>query len=114
MTTVLPDQHSLPTPLSSRAGSTSMSIRVHLSALLSDHSGAPAELVLAATSVRAALAELERSHAKVYRSVCDETGALRRHVNLFVNSSSVRDLAGLDTPLRPGDELTLIQAVSGG
>ena len=92
-----------------------MSVRIHLSALLRDHSDAPAQLEVAATSVRGVLAELERSHAKVYRSVCDETGALRRHVNLFVNRASVRDLAGqLDTPLRPGDELTLIQAVSGG
>ena len=91
-----------------------MSVRVYLSALLRDHCGAPAELQLSATSVRSALAELERSHAGLYRSVCDETGALRRHVNLFVNKKSVRDLSGLDTPLRPGDELTLIQAVSGG
>jgi molybdopterin converting factor small subunit len=91
-----------------------MSVRLHLSPLLREHSGAPAELDLAATSVRAALAELERSHARLYRSVCDETGALRRHVNLFVNSASVRELAGLDTPLRSGDKLILIQAVSGG
>jgi molybdopterin converting factor small subunit len=91
-----------------------MAVRIHLSAHLREYSGAPAELEVAATSVRAALVELERSHAAVYRSVCDETGALRRHVNLFVNRASVRDLAGLDTPLRPGDELTLIQAVSGG
>lgn len=92
-----------------------MSVRIHLSAHLREYAGAPAQLEVAATSVRAALAELERSHARVYRSVCDETGALRRHVNLFVNRASVRDLAGqLDTPLGPGDELTLIQAVSGG
>jgi molybdopterin converting factor small subunit len=91
-----------------------MPVRVHLSALLAEHAGSPTELRLEAESVRSALAELEHSAPKLHRSVCDETGALRRHVNLFVNSAHLRDLQGLDTPLRPGDELTLIQAVSGG
>jgi molybdopterin converting factor small subunit len=91
-----------------------MPVRVHVSALLRDYAGSPAELELAATSVRAALSELERSSPKLHQSICDETGALRPHVNLFVNRAHLRDLQGLDTPLRPGDELTLIQAVSGG
>ena len=36
------------------------------------------------------------------------------HVNLFVNSANVRDREGLDTPLAPGDVLTIVPAVSGG
>ena len=39
---------------------------------------------------------------------------MRRHVNLFVNSDNVRDLDGLDTPLAPGDVVTILPAVSGG
>ena len=50
----------------------------------------------------------------LYRSVCDETGAVRRHVNLFVNTSHVRDREGLDTALAPGDVVTILPAVSGG
>ena len=91
-----------------------MSVRVVPSALLREYCGCAAEFALTTTSVRAALAELERSEPQLYRSVCDETGALRRHVNVFVNGAHVRTLQGLDTPLRPGDELVLIQAVSGG
>lgn len=44
----------------------------------------------------------------------DEHGILRRHVNVFVNRESVRDLDGMDTLLRPGDEIWIIPAVSGG
>ena len=47
-------------------------------------------------------------------SICDETGTMRRHVNLFVNSSHMRDRQGIDTPLAPGDEVTILPAVSGG
>jgi molybdopterin converting factor small subunit len=46
--------------------------------------------------------------------VCDETGAVRRHVNLFVNDSFLSKRDGLDTPLASGDILTIMPAVSGG
>ena len=39
---------------------------------------------------------------------------VRRHVNLFVNSSNVRDREGLDTRLAPGDVIMILPAVSGG
>lgn len=73
-----------------------------------------AELVFRAGTVRAALEELERLYPAVHRSVCDETGAVRRHINLFVNTDHMRDRHGLDTTLAPGDTLTIMTAVSGG
>jgi MoaD family protein len=91
-----------------------MTITIHLPAPLRAYSGGKAELTLSADSVRAALAQIERSHPPLYRSVCDDTGAVRRHVNVFVNSSNVRDDKGLDTPLAPGDVITILPAVSGG
>jgi MoaD family protein len=70
--------------------------------------------VLSAANVRAALEELERTHPSLHRNICDETGRVRRHINVFVNSSHVRDLEGLDTALAPGDVVTILPAVSGG
>ena len=67
-----------------------------------------------AANVRAALEELERQHPSLYRNLCDETGAVRRHLNVFVNTANVRDCSGLDTPLSPGDLVTILTAVSGG
>jgi len=64
--------------------------------------------------VRAALEELERSQATLYRNICDETGKVRRHLNVFVNSDNVRDLDGIDTTLTPGDVVTFLPSVSGG
>ncbi len=54
------------------------------------------------------------SHPSLYRSICDETGAVRRHMNLFVNTTHMRDRDGLDTALAPGDVVTILPAVSGG
>jgi sulfur-carrier protein len=91
-----------------------MTITIHLPAALRGYCKGASSLTLAAPSVRAALEQIERSHPPVYRSICDETGAVRRHVNLFVNTSDVRDRDGLDTALVAGDILTILPAVSGG
>jgi molybdopterin converting factor small subunit len=91
-----------------------MSIVVHVPGPLRDYCGGASKLSLSAASVRAALERLEQDHAALYRNVCDETGAVRRHVNLFVNASHVRDLDGLDTKLVEGDIVTILPAVSGG
>ena len=91
-----------------------MAITIRLSSLLSAYSGGAGEFSLSATSVREALETLERQHPNLHRSICDETGAVRRHVNVFVNSRNMRDLNGLDTLLTDGNIVTILQAVSGG
>jgi molybdopterin synthase sulfur carrier subunit len=92
----------------------SSTISVHVPPTLRDCCAGSRELPVEAATVRAALDALERSHPALHRSICDETGAVRRHVNLFVNRSHVRELQGLDTPLRAGDVLFVLPAVSGG
>lgn len=44
----------------------------------------------------------------------DERGALRRHVNIFIGDRLVRDRAALSDALAPDDEVTVMQALSGG
>ena len=89
-------------------------ISIHVSGPLRDFCGGASRLRMRAASVRAVLAELAAGHAPLHAGVCDETGAVRRHVNLFVNESHIRDLDGLDTVLVPGDVVTILPAVSGG
>jgi MoaD family protein len=89
-------------------------VTIQLSAVLRPQCAGASALRLEAPNVRAALEEIERRHPALYRSVCDETGAVRRHVNLFVNESHVRDREGLDTALAPGDVVWILPAVSGG
>ena len=89
-------------------------ITLHVLGALRTYCGGAAELSISARTVRAALEDLERSQAALYRNICDETGVLRRHLNVFVNSDNVRDLDGVDTALTPGDVVTILPAVSGG
>ena len=92
----------------------SSTITVHIPGPLRDCCAGAATLAVPASSVRGVLAELEQRHPALHRSVCDETGAVRRHVNLFINTDHIRDRDGMDTPLAPGDEVTIMPAVSGG
>jgi molybdopterin converting factor small subunit len=87
---------------------------VAISGPLRDFSGSAGELFVSAPTVRAALAEIEREHPRLYHSVCEETGAVRRHINIFVNATNVKDGAGLDTEIGPGDVMVILPAVSGG
>jgi molybdopterin converting factor small subunit len=89
-------------------------ITVHVPRELRAYCEGAAELMLSAPSVRAVLDELERRYPSLYRGVCDDTGAVRRHVNVFVNTDHVRDRSGLDTALVPGDVVIILPAVSGG
>jgi len=89
-------------------------IAIHVPGPLRGYCAGASRLLVSAGSVRALLADLERSEPAFLRNVCDETGALRRHLNVFVNSDNIRDRDGIDTALAPGDVVTFLPAVSGG
>jgi molybdopterin converting factor small subunit len=89
-------------------------ITIHVAGPLRPYTAGAEQFSMSARTVRAALADLEVTRAAFYRNVCDETGAVRRHLNVFVNADNVRDLDGLDTKLKAGDVLTILPAVSGG
>jgi sulfur-carrier protein len=89
-------------------------VTLHVLGALRAYCGGVEQLPVSATTVRAALADLEEHQPALYRNLCDETGAVRRHLNVFVNADNVRDLDGIDTRLNRGDVLTILPAVSGG
>jgi molybdopterin converting factor small subunit len=91
-----------------------VTVTIQIPGVLRGYCAGARELSVTAANVRAALEQLEHTHPPLYRCVCDETGAVRRHVNVFVNADNVRDGDGLDTALAPGDILTIMPAVSGG
>ena len=65
-------------------------------------------------TVRELIDELERRHPGLASYVIDETGRLRRHVNVFVGEEPVRDRARLSDPLAPDARVFIMQALSGG
>jgi len=60
------------------------------------------------------LESLEQSCPGLKARLCDDTGELRRFVNFYVNSEDIRFLEGKATPLKDGDEVSIIPAIAGG
>ena len=108
------DNSSPRNPQDARIVTTSSNITIEIPRELRGYCEGASALLFPATSVRGALEEIEQKHPSLYRSICEETGRVRRHLNLFVNSTHVRELQGLDTVLNSGDVVIIIPAVSGG
>ena len=89
-------------------------ITIHVFGQLREYCAGASELKVSARTVRAVLDALERDEPLLYRNLCDETGKVRRHLNVFVNTENARDLDGVDTTLADGDVVTFLPAVSGG
>jgi len=91
-----------------------VSVTIHLPAALRKYCGGSADVPVSASTIQAALRELQKTQPALYVNLCDETGAVRRHLNVFVNLDHMRDRDGLDTALKDGDVVTILAAVSGG
>lgn len=65
-------------------------------------------------TVAALVDDLERRYPGMKDRICDEGGQVRRFVNIFVNGEDIRFLKHLDTPLKAGDELSIVPAIAGG
>jgi len=57
---------------------------------------------------------LERDFPGLKERLCDERGELRRFVNVYVNGEDVRFMAGLQTAIASGAEVSIVPAVAGG
>jgi molybdopterin synthase sulfur carrier subunit len=91
-----------------------MSIRVRIPTPLRSATDGVAEVSSEAATVAGLIEELESRYPAIKGRLRDETGALRRFVNLYVNGEDVRFSNGLDTSLKAGDELSIVPAVAGG
>ncbi len=65
-------------------------------------------------TVRQALEDAYQQVPALRSLLCDESGTFRPHVLCFLNEVNVRWLDGLDERLKEGDQITILQAVSGG
>lgn len=86
-------------------------MRVRIPTPLRSYTAQAANVEAEGATVAEVLADLDRQFPGLRFRVVDEQGRLRQHMKVFVNEDVVRDLA---TPLDPADEVTLMQALSGG
>lgn len=67
-----------------------------------------------APTVRGAIAELQSRYPGIRERLLDESGAVRRFVNVYLNEEDIRFLQNQETPIKDGDEISIIPAIAGG
>jgi molybdopterin synthase sulfur carrier subunit len=72
------------------------------------------EVLVAGTSLKAILDELNRIHPGFHERLLDESGAVRRFVNIFLNDEDVRFLQDQETPVKETDVISIVPATAGG
>jgi molybdopterin synthase sulfur carrier subunit len=91
-----------------------MAVKVRIPTPLQKLTNNQGEVSCEAKSINEMLAQLEKQHAGIKERLCDADGKLRRFVNIYVNEEDIRFLQGQETPLKDGDDISIIPAIAGG
>jgi molybdopterin converting factor small subunit len=91
-----------------------MAITVRIPTQLRSLTGGASEVALAGGTVAEILKQLDAEHAGFGERIFDESGGLRRFVNVFVADEDIRFLQNLDTPVTEGQVVSIVPAVAGG
>ena len=91
-----------------------MSAAVRIPTILRTYTGGAAEVTAEGATLREVLTNLDGSYPRIAQRVLDDSGSLRRFVNVYINDDDVRFLDGLDSAVGAGASVSIIPAVAGG
>jgi molybdopterin synthase sulfur carrier subunit len=91
-----------------------MSVTVRIPTQLRSLSGNAAEVQVEASTVAEALKALDSSYPGFGERLFDESGSLRRFVNVFLADEDIRFLQGVDSTVTDGQTISIVPAVAGG
>ena len=91
-----------------------MSVTVRIPTPLQKLTGEKAEIVAEGQTVRNLIQDLDRQFPGFKDRLCDPDGKLRRFVNIYINEEDIRFLKQEGSPVKDGDEVSIIPAIAGG
>ncbi|MCA9514098.1 MAG: MoaD/ThiS family protein [Myxococcales bacterium] len=91
-----------------------MAVKIKIPASLRKFVGGNDVVDVDAGNVGDALDGLESAHPGIKAKLCDDSGNVRRFINIYANSEDIRFLENLKTPLSDGAELQIVPAIAGG
>jgi molybdopterin synthase sulfur carrier subunit len=89
-------------------------VQVRIPTPLRKYTGGAEAVQAEGTTVAGLVADLDKRHPGIRERICDESGAVRRFVNIFVNGEDIRFLQNLETAVKAGDEVSVVPAIAGG
>lgn len=91
-----------------------MSVKVLIPTPLRKMTNDQETVMASAGTIATLIADLERQFPGLGARLTDESGNLRRFVNIYVNEEDIRFQAGKDTPIKEGDTVSIVPAIAGG
>jgi molybdopterin converting factor small subunit len=81
---------------------------------LRTYTSGQSEVNVAGAKISEALTDLTAQYPALKPHLFNDNGGLRPFVNLFVGEHNIKDLQGVDTPIKDGDRIMLIPSIAGG
>jgi sulfur-carrier protein len=91
-----------------------MPVSVRIPTILRTYTGGESQVSAAGGTLGEVIDDLDASYSGIKGRILDESGQLRRFVNVYVGNDDVRFLDNLDTPTPDGTQISVIPAVAGG
>jgi molybdopterin synthase sulfur carrier subunit len=91
-----------------------MPVKVRVPTPLRKYTQGADEVSAQGPSVNAIVEDLEKNYPGIKERLCDESGKIRRFVNVYVNGDDIRFLQNLETSLKEGDAISIVPAIAGG
>ncbi|MBI2955521.1 MAG: MoaD/ThiS family protein [Chloroflexi bacterium] len=91
-----------------------MAITVKIPTPLRNLTGGAKDVTAEGTNIGDLIDDLEKRHPGIKDRICDETGEVRRFVNIYVGGEDIRFLDGLTTAVSDGGDVSIVPAVAGG
>lgn len=91
-----------------------MAVKVRIPAPLRKLTNDQAVVEVEGATVQDVLSGLDKNFPGLKERICDESGQIRRFVNIFVNGEDIRFKDGAKTPVSAGTEVSIIPAIAGG
>ena len=91
-----------------------MAVKVRVPTPLMKLTDNQSEVMAKGATISEILNNLESQFAGIKERICDENGAPRRFINIYLNEEDIRFLEGESTAVKDGDEISIIPAIAGG
>ena len=91
-----------------------MAIKVRIPTPLMKLTDNQSEVSAEGETISAILNNLENQFNGIKERICEESGAPRRFINIYLNEEDIRFLEGEKTAVKDGDEISIIPAIAGG
>jgi len=91
-----------------------MPVLVRVPTPLRKLTGGKEEVEAGGDTVAAMIEDLEKNYPGIKARLCDDAGAVRRFVNIYVNQEDIRTLGQIETKLSDGDKVSIVPAIAGG